>query len=168
MPDPFAHVALLFCDDPPEWIAKTLVDFAPLVAPLVGGLEVTHTHQDFLDDVALIIALHKVEEELGPYLDPTYLDRLDDNTRDAFENLGEGVWQVLAHLKETLDPPPVGRPRKLGRHLCAKVCADIWAHCHGKDQPWSTKLHDACQAYWIACRGTADSISWRNILNGYD
>jgi hypothetical protein len=164
MPNDFAHVARLFSPDPPDWIAEALAEYALHI----GGPEVTRTRQDYLDDVALFIALDKVEAELGPYLEPEYLNLLDDNTRDAFENLDQGIGLVLAHIKETLGPLPIGRPRQLGRHLCAKLCSDIWTRCQGKAQPWSTKLHDACQAYWIACGGSADSISWRNILNGYD
>ena len=160
----FTAVARLFSPDPPDWIAETLAEYAPEV----GGPEATRTRQDYLEDVVLIVALRKVEEELGVYLEPEYQRHLDDDERDAFENLSQSIGPVLKHLKEVLGPLPVGRPREIGRHLCAKVCSDIWTRCHGKAQPWSTKLHDACQAYWIACDGSADNISWRNILNGYD
>jgi hypothetical protein len=169
MPKDFTHVAKLFAPDPPAWIAETLAKYAPDVHPEEDG-EFTLTRQDYVEDVALILALEKVEADLtAVYLEPEYLDRLDDNTRDAFEYLELGIGPVLEYLKSQLGPPPTGRPRQIERRICAKLCADIWARCHdGKDQPWSTKLHDACQAYWVACGGVADNISWRNVLNGYD
>jgi hypothetical protein len=163
----FVDVARGFCPDPPDWIAEELAEYADLIH---GPEDVKRTLEDYRDDLALVIALDKVQTELPPYLEPEYLDRLDDLTCDAFQDLSQAVDKVREHLLLTLGPKPLGRPRDLRRAVCAQVCANIWARCHGKSQPWSTELHAACQAYWVVCNPDSvdDRISWRNVLNGYD
>jgi hypothetical protein len=161
---PFEDVARRLCGgDPPPDIVARLAKFAPVVS-----LDSTHTLQDYLDDVALIAVLKKVEEELQYRIGPAYefLDDEDDEALKALEELEQAVSAVLPFLESELGPKPVGKPRHTGPQLCAKLCADIWTRSRGKSQPWSTKLHAACQAYWIACGGTTDNISWDKVLNG--
>jgi hypothetical protein len=165
-PNDFAEVAREFCPNPPVWIAEKLAEYAELIR----GPKVTRTLEDYYDEAALFLALDKVQTELPPYLEPEYLDRLDDLTREALENLEQAVGVVREHFKLKLGQKPVGRPPDLRRIVCAQVCADIWTRYHHKSQPWSTELHAACQAYWVVCNPDSadDRISWRNVLNGYD
>jgi hypothetical protein len=51
------------------------------------------------------------------------------------------------------------------KRLCAMVCQDIWRKLYGAAQPYSTKLADACEAYWRACGHVeTDPIDWEGYL----
>ena len=63
---------------------------------------------------------------------------------------------VLPRIKEDLDQLAVkrmGRPPNAERDMCAAVVATAWKLLHGKVEPQSLRLQEACGEYWQACGG---------------
>ena len=59
--------------------------------------------------------------------------------------------------------------------ICAAACAYVWGRLRGEVQPYSLKLQEACEEYWLACGQpeTGDSAkgntakNWEEFLRRY-
>jgi hypothetical protein len=77
------------------------------------------------------------------------------------------VLGALPRIKKDLDRLSGVRSRSITRHeMCAAVVVEAWKLLHGKVEPRSEKLLEACNEYWVACggkqRGETDDIeNWR-------
>jgi hypothetical protein len=79
---------------------------------------------------------------------------------------------TLPEFKQHLDlltKKRSGRPREMGREVCAAVVVEAWRRIHGKVEPRSKKLYEACKAYWGACGGkpigeTDDIDNWERTV----
>ena len=46
--------------------------------------------------------------------------------------------------------------------ICAEVIVEAWKLIHGKAEPRSEKVYEACEEYWQACGGPASDLNnWR-------
>jgi hypothetical protein len=76
------------------------------------------------------------------------------------------VWPILAalpQLKTDLEKLSVrrkGRPPNIGREVCAAVIVEAWKLVHGKVQPQSKGLLEACNMYWRVCGGAPIGQQW--------
>jgi hypothetical protein len=70
---------------------------------------------------------------------------------DFIDDLSQELSKFIEFLLEQIELPRRGPKTNIRRHLCASVCAGIWEEAHGKPNPHSPKLWEACEAYWIAC-----------------
>jgi hypothetical protein len=57
----------------------------------------------------------------------------------------------------------------MGREVCAAVVVEAWRRIHGKVQPQSKQLFEACKAYWGACGGKPigkedDIYNWERTI----
>lgn len=77
---------------------------------------------------------------------------------------------VLPRIRKDLtrivnQKPRGGGPRpNVPRGVCASVVVEAWKLVHGKAEPRSIKLLQACDAYWQACSGETrgeDVENWR-------
>jgi hypothetical protein len=167
MPKDFTSVARQLCEgDPPQ----DMIDELARHAPFVSGPPERRTRQDFVEDVVLIIALEKVQDDPSIYLDPIFQDDLlDADTASDFESLSQSAYKVLEFLKSELRPLK-GKQADGRRYMCAAVCDRIWTKVHGKPQRYSTKLYAAMEEYWLACHpksGAVSGIDWRKVLTGH-
>ena len=76
------------------------------------------------------------------------------------------IQDALPLLKKDLERTnrklPANRMPNIQREICAAVVVESWAIIHGKPEPRSSKLEQACADYWQACRGeTVDPANWR-------
>jgi hypothetical protein len=89
-----------------------------------------------------------IEAEFG-FEAPTCFDDADSSLQD-----------VVDFLQEQLSAPRKGGPTPDGRRLiCARVCLVLWHQHHGKMQPYSPILWEACELYWQACGNEATSTT---------
>jgi hypothetical protein len=59
--------------------------------------------------------------------------------------------ELIPFLASEVDQPKDGPKPDRRRRLCAAVSLEVWRKLHGSVQPYSTKLWEACEAYWQAC-----------------
>jgi hypothetical protein len=156
MPDFFAVAAALGSSEP--WVVERLQWASKLVSgPQLGP-------QDWHNERRLIEAANLLEDGLREwlFLAEAYAIEIPDELEAVLRDLPE----VIEFLEGVIEPRRGGGPTPDRRkRLCAFVCRDIWRELHGTAQPWSTKLADACEAYWRAC-GHVElaSIKWDNYL----
>jgi len=79
------------------------------------------------------------------------------------------ILPLLRPLKKELDKlalkPKDGRPPDMTREICAGVVIEAWKLVHGKAQPRSLKLQEACEEYWKAWGGNeSDPENWRRVI----
>jgi hypothetical protein len=68
----------------------------------------------------------------------------------------------LARLRQSKQ----GRRPVVGREICAAVIVEAWKIIHGKAEPRSLQLQQACDDYWRACGGApiGDVENWRRSV----
>jgi hypothetical protein len=79
------------------------------------------------------------------------------------------VLDALPRIKKDLDGldrKQMGRRPKVQREICAAVVVEAWKIIHGRAEPRSLKLQEACKEYWLACGGQPiseenDPENWR-------
>jgi hypothetical protein len=156
---PLASVARLISDPPPEWLVEGLEHFSSDL-----GREQTPDKRRQYDE--LLKEAHDATETLIKLL-------------PFFHHLPWGVQcpdevtvalGVLPRIKELLrryaEMERKGRPRSAQRDICAAVIVEAWKIIHGRYEPRSGKLQEACNEYWRACGGepigeTEDIDNWR-------
>ena len=83
------------------------------------------------------------------------------------------ILNALPHLRRDLErlnrPRPAHRSSNVQREICAAVIAEAWKILHGKIEPRSDQLQQACADYWLACGGkqigeTNDRENWRRPI----
>jgi hypothetical protein len=145
-------------DPPPQW--------------LVDGLEFFITNPDPgpANAIEVIERMQKATDLLLRYL-PGF-DQLPRGWHVL--DVPEAV-EVLSQIKFALTlnrpkaKPKTGRPPNIWRQNCAAVVLEAWKQCHGKAEPHSQKLRDACEEYWKAWGGkplgkTGTPENWRKII----
>jgi len=158
----FLSVARLIANgrEPPDWLLPGLERFRKFISSERGTLE---------DDKAFRQRLEQMRDAadcLIEYL-PLYLHfPFPMDTGDV-----EAALEVLPKIKALLAygmnaPQRQGGPRPLiQRRVCAAVVLEAWKLIHGKAQPRSMVVAEACAALWEACSGEyriADD--WRRDL----
>ena len=154
MVHPFVDVARIVAKgDPPEWLVQGLAHFS---ADLGAGPADEYQY-----------AIKRMAEATDDLL--TFLP--------AFKNLPYGLngdavvatlLQELLWLKESLariSKPRRHRPPNIRREICAAVIIEASKLLHGKVEPRSSKLAQACADYWQACtRKGSDPDNWRRHI----
>jgi hypothetical protein len=148
--------------DVPDWLVEELW----LMARLIRG----EKDKPGDGDVSLAIAVIDVlEHELSVVeaAEETFGLETDERVEvasNALYELREFFEELRVHRGKG-GPMPDGR-----RKLCAAVCADIWKKLWGEVQPYSPKLQQACELYWLACGHSESSSeggelrSWERLL----
>jgi hypothetical protein len=133
-------VAMALCKGttPPEWVLERLRKWAWLVA------DKTEDQGDDIDGVLLRSA--EQLERLLPIYARAY-EMIGEEYPDCIDTVSNGLYELIPFLER----PRRGPKLDVSRHLCAAVCMDIWRDVHGRPQPHSPKLWEACEAYWLAC-----------------
>jgi hypothetical protein len=75
---------------------------------------------------------------------------------------------ALPQIKRDLDRAsrkPIGRPPDAQRLVCAAVVVKAWKIIHGRPEPRSDKLLQACSDYWRACGG--EQIGGSDLLENW-
>jgi hypothetical protein len=150
---PFANVAgIIAKGDPPEWLQQGLAQFSDI------GAEPADEYQYAIERMA------KATDELLMFL-PAYKNLpygLEGNSVVAT------LLQELLWLKGSLariSKPPRHRPPDIRREICAAVIIEASKLLHGKVEPRSIKLAQACADYWQACTGKeSDPENWRRQI----
>jgi len=139
------EAAALLCKGavPPDWVAERLDEYAALIA------DTTEHQSDDIDRLLLKSALH-LQRLLPLYTIPVY-EMVDGEYPACIDDVLNGLEELTPLLAPGVERPRRGPKLDVGRHLCAAVCAEIWRDLHGKPQPHSPKLWEACEAYWVAC-----------------
>jgi hypothetical protein len=154
----FAPVAkLISLDDPPDRLTERLAHFAPLIG----------YRRNAGDDSAIVEVLKAIdciESELRIYAQvQEKFDFLD--LPECIDRASQALFEFRQFLEEQRRPSRKGGPTPDGRRkLCAGVCAAAWRNVHGVAQPYSTKLQEACEAYWQAC-GHSETSSTGRLKN---
>src|SRR5262249_190387 len=78
------------------------------------------------------------------------------------------MFYALPLLKKDLDgltKKGVGRRADVQREVCAAVVLEGWKIIHGKAEPHSNDLRQACSDYWQACGASPDDRdNWRRHI----
>jgi hypothetical protein len=155
---PFASVAAIIAKGaPPEWLASGLEHFSGFV----GAAQTTSDERKRFEKI--LGEMHDAADLLIKWL-------------PAFKALPVGpddvaiALDVLPRIKDRLARAALRASRKGGkdpnvhRQVCAAVVVEAWRHIHGKPEPHSPRLWEACNEYWRACGGEyrgADVDTWR-------
>ncbi len=144
--------------EPPLWLLIGLNHFSGSIGADTKGVRLKETVEQ----------MHRAADVLLTWL-------------PAFRHLGFGlrspddVETVLAALPrikgdlERLGRPSNGRKPNVRRAVCAAVVVEAWRLLHGKAEPRSVPLMEACDEYWRACGGeqigeTDDPGNWRRPI----
>lgn len=138
----FADVARIMAKgDPPDWLPQALAQFSEGIG--VGSAD---------EYGSLIKQMADATDVLLRWL-------------PAFQHLPFGMktpadvatlLETLPRLKKELDrhiQPKTGRPPYVQRKICAAVIVEAWKLLHGKVEPRSSSLEQACADYWKVCGG---------------
>jgi hypothetical protein len=128
--------------DPPKWLLVGLTQFSPGVGDDISDVDIK----------PVIEQMQSATDTLIKWL-------------PIFRYLGFGMpcpeevtvaLHVLPQIKEDLDrlaKRRMGRKPDAQRDMCAAVVAMAWKLLHGKVEPQSLRLQQACGEYWRACGG---------------
>jgi hypothetical protein len=149
-------VAETIANPPPTWLIAGLEHFSYFVS----GDPITSEEQK---DVAPIIAkMHDAAAYLTKFL-PMYsrmpLGLLSDDVAVALKVLP----RIRDDLARNVNMPARagGQKPNVPRKVCAAVIVEAWRIIHGKPEPYSRNLWDACTAYWQACnQGYRPGDNW--------
>lgn len=154
-------VAVLLCKGPaPDWVVARLRQYAELVSADVE-------HQgDAIDRLLFESALHL--ERLLPLYTARVYETIGEEYPACIDLVGRGLEELIPILAQGVELPKRGPKLDHSRHLCAAVCGEIWRDVHGRPQPHSPKLWEACEAYWVACGRPSSASghikSWEDFL----
>jgi hypothetical protein len=139
------EVAALLCKGAtPDWAVQELHKWVDLIAS-----SRTEAHGDEIDRLMLESALNL--QFLLPLYTVRVYEMIGEEYPTCIDDVDQGLVELIPILTEGLENPKRGKKPDLSRHLCAAVCREIWGKVHGKPQPHSPKLWEACEAYWVAC-----------------
>jgi hypothetical protein len=148
----FEPAARLIIDPPPEWLPVALAWFSSDIASMLkpGSDHFLERMRDACDTLM---------KGLPAYLCMPFELRTQE-TEVARLLLG-----LLPTMKDNLDrltEPHRGPKPDVPHMICAAVVVKAWELIHGKPEPRSEKLYEACELYWQACGGSASDIAnWR-------
>ncbi len=156
MNEPFTEVASIIAKGPaPKWLVLGLEHFSHFI----GTKQISAKEQEryktifkqMHDAADLLIKRLPLFERLPLGPQPSYITELR---------------QTLPKLRKNLARRRIrkgGRRPNAQRKFCAAVVVHAWGLIHGKPEPQSTTLLQACNDYWQACgqpdRG--DIENWR-------
>jgi hypothetical protein len=126
-----------------DWAVAKLRENAKLIGYHTG------TDNDDVERLMFESALH-LRDWLPLYLklEQDYGEECPLFIHDALNMLDD---ELIPFLAEQIKLPRDGRPPDSRLRLCAAVCLGIWRRVKGAAQPYSEKLWEACEAYWVAC-----------------
>lgn len=153
------HLASIIAKgDPPDWLVRGLERLA--IRPDLT----TKERQDYQDIVERMRkATDTLLDNLPIFFGVPWGARCPPDVTRALA--------ALPGVKRALDPakgkPKTGRPSNVQREMCAAVVLEAWKLCHGKAEPRSLKLEQACEEYWQAWgrKPTGDPESRRRVIN---
>jgi hypothetical protein len=154
-------VAELLCKGKPvpDWVAQRLHDRAALVS------DTTEDQGDDIERLLFESALY-LRDLLQLYTRAYRM--IGEEYPSCIDDVDRALDELLPILAEGVEQPKRGKPINLNRHLCAAVCMGIWTEVHGRPQPHSPKLWEACEAYWVACGregySSAHIKNWEDYL----
>ena len=156
------EVAALLClGPPPSWVIDKLRQNRPLVGFRTGTDN---------DDVEL--QLYASALYLRDWL-PMYVraaEMIGEQYPPCVDEVTTALEVLIPILAKDIHPPTDGRPVDLRLRLCAAVCLGIWREVRGREQPYSPKLWEACEAYWVACghplNPSGNVKRWERLLEG--
>jgi|SRR5437660_1525359 hypothetical protein len=131
--------------DPPDWLVLGLQHFS-------GGIGVDVSKKDRRSFDTILKQMQGAVHTLTTWL-------------PAWVNLGYGyqcpehvalMLYALPLMKKDLDihaKKRIGRRSNTQQEICAAVIMEAWKLLHGKAEPQSLKLQQACSDYWQACGG---------------
>jgi hypothetical protein len=154
-----ADVAAMIANgEPPDWLLKELARFAPLV----GGRR-SDDHEEREDLSRVLAAIDTLEHEL--YIQALIEEAFGFETPECIDAASPVLFELREFFEEQRIPARRGGPTPDGRRrICAGVCAGAWRRLHGKIEPYSVRLQDACEAYWLAC-GHAETSTTGRLKN---
>ena len=143
-PDPkFAGVARSIAQgDLPEWLLVGLTQFSPGIGDDTSDVDIKPVVEQMQAATDTLIKYLPIFGDLG------FGQPCPDEVAIALH--------VLPRIKEDLDrlaKRRMGRPPDAQRDMCAAVVAMAWKLLHGKIEPQSLRLEEACGEYWRACGG---------------
>lgn len=151
----FAKVAAMIASGtPPHWLIARLARFSQLIGHQAksgpdAGVQETLTAIDRVEKEVLLYS------EMGERFD--FID-----IPDCIDAVSQSLHEFRDFLKGELRPSRKGGPTPDDRRrLCAAVCLLAWQEVHGKPQPYSKRLQEACEEYWQACGQAATSTEGR-------
>jgi hypothetical protein len=155
------EVAALLCPaSPPDWVIARLNQNAPLVGYHTGVVS---------DDVERL--LFESALRLRDWL-PMYVraaEMIGEDYPLCIDTITTELEELIPFLAEGIHQPKDGRPSDARLQLCAAVCLGIWREVRGVEQPYSEKLWEACEAYWVACghplNPSGNVKRWRRLLH---
>jgi hypothetical protein len=134
---------LLVNGNDPKRLAVALENYSRLV-----GFPRRLTMDDNKDDEHLLLAARILDEKLPYYVQ----DHLGLPTPEYVDAILIALPELIEFLEAQVRPPQKGgQPPDSRRRICAAVCAEAWRHYHGEAQPFSSRLQEACEAYWQSC-----------------
>jgi hypothetical protein len=141
---------------PPEWLPRYLEYFSDGIEPIKDHRFINSVVGDLSSATDTLLRWLPAWRRLpyGINRSPVYLDDL---------------LAALPRLKgdlERLGRKSPGRKPDIGREVCAAVIIEAFRALHGKVEPRSEKLYEACRMYWDACGGKPigeinDIDNWR-------
>ena len=148
----------------PEWLPQALEHFSAFVGttPTAGD-----ERKDLYEIVERTAAAADVLMSYLPLFSHLPLGPTSPNWPDA-----NTVLEALPRIKKALEKAMShreGRPPNIQREVCAAVVLAVWRMIHGKPQPRSGKLEQACADYWQVCGGEPigeinDPVNWRRVI----
>lgn len=143
--------AIIAAGEPPEWLLAELRRFAPLIG----------SRRYPPDDLSpAMAAIDCLDEQLDIYA--TIEERFGLELPDCIDAASRALTELREFFEEQRLPSRKGGRRPDGRRkLCAGVCASAWRRLHGKVEPYSSKLQQACEEYWQACGQRETSTTGR-------
>ena len=165
--NPFPDVARIITKGapPPDWIADGLWHFSGIVEPYKQGAR-TVSRDDFCH---IIEEMHEAAKTLARYLPAfQHAERHLPSFQcpDEVRTVLTGLPKIIADLERLKGGPRKGRRPDARRKFCAEVIVEIWKLVHGRAEPRSQHLQEACNEYWQACGNaeigaTGDLENWR-------
>jgi hypothetical protein len=155
----FAEVARIIADgDAPDWLINGLKQFGGLIE---GKRQMPKELRDVFKQ------MHDAADQLIKLLG-VFRDTLEPR-----EDI-EIALDVLPRIKDALANEAeiravAGGPKPdYNRRFCAAVVVEAWKLVHGKVEPRSIPLFEACNEYWQACGGEyrgEDVENWRRDVD---
>jgi hypothetical protein len=160
-PNPFASVARIITKDEAafDWIADGLQHFSDGIGP-PNTVRRDVSHEDYRRIIGEMLA---ASDTLMKYLPAFQFLPYGLKCPDEVAVMLALLPKVKALLQKANPPPRTGRRPQIRREICAQVIVELWRLTHGKAQPRSNHLLEACSEYWRVC-GNGDSgdiDNWR-------